>query len=120
MHYETQHGDEAGDEADTAPALVDYTDSYSRTYGYNPLLVQGKGTNVLVLERLSKPVNGAHFALTYKWLSSPCQAPSDQAYACVKGQETTLWKIDEICQGRSLMHNIGAGKADLFKHFNLF
>lgn len=86
----------------------------------NALIAQGKGRNFLSLAKLDSPVDGAHFELTYRWLSKDCSQERDQAWCCVQGAEVSYWKISEMINGPKLMRDIKAGKANIFEHFNLF
>jgi hypothetical protein len=97
--------------------LVDYS---GQSEFKNALIAQGKGTNFLSLTKLDVPFQSAHFELTYRWLSQDCRQESDEVWRCVRGAEVTYWKISEMINGRKLMRDIKAGKANIFDHFNLF
>ena len=95
--------------------LVDYSDVFTTA-----VAAQGKGHNFLMLYKLGEPVQRAsgdlaQYRLVHRWLSKPCSNPRDEAWACTRGVDDTLW-----CEGELL--EVGALDEDvnLFDCFNLF
>ena len=76
--------------------LVDYTDTFG-----NCIRCEGLGRNVLILRKLDKPTKRfdgkqASYVVDHRWLSCTCQHPKDEAWACVQGNDLTLWQHKEI------------------------
>lgn len=87
------------------------------------LATHGPDTDVLVLQRLPDLVTRgdgqrARYCLKHRWLTEPCRAPDDAAWACVQGSKLTPWRPSKIPQ------ILAAWRADrcftLVAHFSLF
>lgn len=96
--------------------LIDYTEHVSGSID-GAMFVHGQGKNVLILRKLDRPMRRfdgkmASYEVEYRWLSQECARESDQAWACVKGQERTYWQRKEIAKILK--------SGDMFGHFHLF
>ncbi len=98
--------------------VLDFTDEISKAYGVEVDRAEGKGRNVLILNRLDRPfkrVDGkiASYMLEHRWLS--CDVERKQSWACVQGSDATFWTNREI-------KNLGAltPEKSLFDCFRLF
>ena len=97
--------------------LLDYSHQFP-----NALVIQGKGSNFLILSRLDHPYvradgKKASYQIEYRWLSMDCQDENDDNYVCVKGSEYTYWQRKEL--GKRLLSELNAGNVDLFSRFCL-
>lgn len=94
---------------------VDYSEAFPAA-----VAAQGKARNFLLLysmDQARERANGdlAQYRLVYRWLSKSCLNPRDEAWACARGVDDTLWTEGELLE-------IGAlgGDVNLFECFNLF
>jgi hypothetical protein len=82
--------------------LVNYLPAFQH---FNPSdnssIMQGKGRNVLRLEKLDAPHTRADgkrvsYQLEYRWLSTDCEHPDDEAFVCVMGNEFSYYSAKEL------------------------
>lgn len=106
-------------------SIVDYTEQFSKTYScQNVVIAQGKDANFLALHKLEEPYKRAdgkkgYYQLEYRWLSEACERETDQAYACVSGQDRIYLTKKEA---NSVLNDLNKNPEhfSLFNHFNLF
>ena len=84
------------------PKIIDYSESFP-----DALKAEGRGQDVLILYQLDTPrrnISGhiCRYELTHRWLSVVCADDEDQAWACVKGSDYTLWTKRQIDPETSL------------------
>lgn len=109
---------------DDEESVVDYTEEFSGyRSGNNYLLVQGRGNNVLALNKLPTPVvrsdgKRASYELEYRWLSQSCEHSRDQAYVMVTDSEFIYLQRKEV--SALLRHLKKGSEVVLFDYFNLF
>lgn len=102
--------------------VIDYTPalrSYYKGTMVEVISAQGKGTNFLMIIRKLKEgtTKSYEYNLVYRWLSSECLSPYDEAYVCVKGEEVQRYKAHEL---NKINRGILRGTANLFNCFDLF
>lgn len=90
--------------------MINYTEEYNKLSLSEALIAQGNKENVLILTQLDAPfqrMDGKRvsYQLNHRWLSVTCNDETDEAWACVQGDENTYWSKRELVESGVLMKN---------------
>tara|TARA_B100002019_G_C21255667_1_gene593697 strand:- start:557 stop:856 length:300 start_codon:yes stop_codon:yes gene_type:complete len=97
--------------------IIDYSKSFP-----NSMLAQGKGSNFLMISKLSEPLKrfdgkNGYYEVNYRWLSETCNEENDEAWCCVQGSDLIYLTKKEA---KDIIQEIKNNSCNLFNHLHLF